>query len=108
MIIFILDAQVGTDIYSQIAIENADEIVIVSEYNPISAEGVERLKRLFSEYLQYENTWVLFNKILPEFSKSLGDFLSVVQYLSPIPWDAEVVRACASVKSILKCRIKPR
>ena len=40
----IFDTQSGTDIYTKIAIENSDEVVIVSEYDPISAEGVERLK----------------------------------------------------------------
>jgi len=91
----ILDAQAGSDIYAKIAIENADKIVVVSEYDPISAEGVDRLRHLFPEALSYDKTWILFNKVLPEFSKSLGDFLSVGRYLSPIPWDAEVVRAFA-------------
>lgn len=89
----ILDAQAGTGIYAQIAMENADETVIVSEYDPVSAEGVERLKRLFPGALPLNKTWILFNKILPEFAQSLGDFLSVARYLSPVPWDAEVVRA---------------
>lgn len=91
----ILDTHAGTNIYTKIAIENADEIVIVSEYDPISAEGVERFKRLFSDVLPPEKTWILFNKILPEFAKSLGEFLDIARYLSPIPWDAEVVRALA-------------
>lgn len=89
----ILDSQAGSDIYSQIAIENADMVVIVSEYDPISAEGVDRFRRLFPEDLSYSKTWILLNKVLPEFSKSLREFLSIAQYLSPIPWDAEVVRA---------------
>lgn len=97
----ILDAQAGSDIYAKIAIENADKIVIVSEYDPISAEGVDRLRHLFPEALSYDKTWILFNKVLPEFSKSLGDFLSVGRYLSPIPWDAEVVRAFARRKSAI-------
>lgn len=94
----ILDAQAGSDIYAQIAIENADEIVIVSEYDPVSAEGVERLKRLLPKALPPDKTWILFNKILPEFTQSLGDFLRVARYLNPIPWDAEVVRAFARRK----------
>lgn len=89
----IFDTQSGTDIYAKIAIENSDKIVIVSEYDPISSEGVERFKRLFSDVLPPEKTWILFNKILPEFSKSLGTFLGIARYLSPIPWDADVVRA---------------
>ncbi len=89
----IIDAQAGSDIYAQIAMEIADEIVIVSEYDPVSIEGIERLKRLFGRALPYNKTWVLFNKMLPEFAKSLGEFLSIARFLVPIPWDAEVVRA---------------
>jgi len=89
----LIDAQAGSDIYSEIAIENADEIVIVSEYDPVSVEGVERLKRLFPEALTPDKTWILFNKILPEIVKPLGDFLSISRYISPIPWDVEVIRA---------------
>jgi len=89
----LIDAQAGSDIYSQIAIEMADEIVIVSEYDPVSVEGVERLKRLFPEALTPDRTWILFNKILPEIVKPLGDFLSVSRYITPIPWDVEVIRA---------------
>lgn len=73
----------------------SDEVVIVSEYDPMSAAGVERLKALLREDLTYDRTWVLLNKILPEFAKSFTDFLEVAKYLSPIPWDAEVVRAYA-------------
>lgn len=91
----IIDTQAGTDKYTQIAIENSDEVVIVSEYDPISAQGVERFKRLFSDILPPDKIWILFNKILPEFSKSLGEFLGIARYLSPIPWDADVVRALA-------------
>lgn len=91
----ILDAQAGTDIYAQIAMESADETAIVSEYDPVSAEGVERLKHLLPKALPPNRTWILFNKILPEFAQSLGDFLSVARYLSPLPWDAEVMRAFA-------------
>jgi cellulose biosynthesis protein BcsQ len=87
----ILDAQAGSDAYAEVAIEAADETVLVSEYDPISVEGIERLRHLFSEHLTYSKTWILYNKILPEFSKSVGEFLSINRYLSPIPWDAQVV-----------------
>lgn len=91
----ILDAQAGSDIYAEIAMEMADEVVVVSEYDPISAQGVDRLRHLFPEALSYDRTWILFNKVLPEFAKSLSEFLSAVRYLSPVPWDAQVVRAFA-------------
>lgn len=89
----LIDAQAGSDIYAQIAMEIADEVVIVSEYDPVSIEGIERLKRLFGRALSYDKTWVLFNKMLPVYVKSLGEFLSIARFLVPIPWDAEVVRA---------------
>lgn len=91
----LIDAQAGADDMSQVAMSRkvSDEVVIVTEYDPMSAAGVERLKALLREDLTYDRTWILLNKILPEFAKSIGDFLEVAKYLTPIPWDAEVVRA---------------
>lgn len=88
-----VDAQAGTDMYARHAIERADEIVIVTEYDPISVQGAERLRHLFHDVLPRDAVWVLFNKVLPEFAKAVGDYLGVVRYLPPIPWDADVVRA---------------
>jgi cellulose biosynthesis protein BcsQ len=92
-----LDAQAGSDVFAQIAMNRriSDEVVIVSEYDPMSAAGVERLKGLLREDLTYVRTWVLLNKMLPDFVQSFSDFLEVAKYLSPIPWDAEVVLAYA-------------
>ena len=92
-----IDAQAGADDMGRIAMSRkvSDEVVIVSEYDPMSAAGVERLKALLREDLTYDRTWVLLNKILPEFAKSFSDFMEVAKYLSPIPWDASVVRAYA-------------
>jgi cellulose biosynthesis protein BcsQ len=92
-----LDAQAGSDPYAYTAIKRgvSDEVVIVSEYDPMSAAGVERLKGLFREDLTYVRTWVLLNKMLPDFVKSFNDFLEVAKYLSPLPWDADVVKAYA-------------
>ena len=92
-----LDAQAGTDIYSRLAMSRiaSDEVVIVSEYDPLSAAGVERLKGIMRDELVYSRTWVLINKILPEFAATSGDFLEISRYLTPIPWDADVVRAYA-------------
>lgn len=90
-----LDAQAGSDSFAQHAInaEISDEIIIVSEYDPLSAAGVERLKAFFREQLTFDRTWVLLNKMLPEFARGFNDFLDVAKYLCPIPWDADVVRA---------------
>ena len=92
-----LDAQAGSDPYAQVSISKkiSDEVIIVSEYDPMSSAGVERLKGLFREDLTYDRTWLLLNKMLPEFVKSFSDFLEVARYISPIPWDADVVRAYA-------------
>jgi hypothetical protein len=38
--------------------------------DPVSAAGVERLKDLARDDFTYERTWILLNKILPEFVKS--------------------------------------
>jgi cellulose biosynthesis protein BcsQ len=92
-----LDAQAGADVYASIAMnkKTSDVVVLVSEYDPMSAAGIERLKGLMRDDLTYARTWVLLNKILPEFAKNFSDFLEVARYLSPIPWDADVVRAYA-------------
>jgi cellulose biosynthesis protein BcsQ len=97
----IIDTQAGTETYTKIAMELADIVVIVSEFDPISIEGVERFKRLFSEALSPEKTWILINKILPEFTNSLSGILELAKYLPPIPWDADVVRALSRRKSAL-------
>ena len=71
----------------------SDFVVIVSEYDPMSAAGVERLKGLSPDNLSYDRTWILLNKLLPEFVEKFSEFLSVSHYLPPLPWTAEVVRA---------------
>jgi cellulose biosynthesis protein BcsQ len=88
-----LDAQAGADVHAEIAVRHASKAVIVTEYDPISAEGVERLKRLFSHSLENVEVWTLFNKVLPEFTSIRPDFLEVVRLLPPVPWDADVIRS---------------
>lgn len=92
-----LDAQSGSDIFAQFAMSRyvSDEVVVVSEYDPMSAAGIERLKGLLREDLTYVRTWVLLNKMLPDFVQSFSDFLEVAKYLNPIPWDSDVVKAYA-------------
>jgi cellulose biosynthesis protein BcsQ len=92
-----LDAQAGSDPMAAIsmATDVSDRVLIVSEYDPLSVAGVERLKALFPKELSYDRTWILLNKMLPEFIQSFTDFMEVARYLSPIPWDADVVRAYA-------------
>jgi len=58
--IIILDAQAGTDNFARVATTLADQSVIVSEYDPISVQGIERLKVQFGSVLNPGNTWVLF------------------------------------------------
>ena len=90
-----LDAQAGADEFAEAAVRNSDENVIVSEYDPVSVQGVERLKSLFSDSLDPNRTWTLYNKLLPEVAEKFSEFLIITRILSPIPWDAEVVRAFA-------------
>jgi cellulose biosynthesis protein BcsQ len=93
----LVDAQAGADFYASVAMRRnvSDLVVLVAEYDPMSAAGLERLKGLFRDDLTYARTWILLNKILPEFAKNFSDFLEIARYLSPIPWDADVVRAYA-------------
>lgn len=87
----ILDTQAGAEETNKIAFKHSDLLVIVSEFDPMSAEGIDRLKRLYSKELTHEKTLILFNKILPEFSDILGKFTTITKYLSPIHWDKEVM-----------------
>ena len=95
--VIFLDAQAGADAYSRLAMsrEISDEVIIVSEYDPMSAAGVERLKQLAGQDLDFSRTSILLNKMLPEFVEKFSEFLSVANYLPPIPWNADVVRAYA-------------
>jgi cellulose biosynthesis protein BcsQ len=90
-----LDAQAGSDTASRVCLRSdiSDEVIIVTEYDPLSAAGVERLKAMMPQDLNFSRTWILLNKMLPEFVKSFSEFLSVARYLPPIPWTADVVRA---------------
>jgi cellulose biosynthesis protein BcsQ len=92
-----LDAQAGSDAFAEAAISTkiSDQVIIVSEYDPMSAAGVERLKAIFSENLAYHRTWILLNKMLPSFIKSFSSFMEIVKYLSPLPWSEDVVLAYA-------------
>jgi len=98
-----IDAQAGADHYAQFCMSRkvSNEVIIVSEYDPMSAAGVERLKGILREDLTYDRTWILLNKILPDFVQSFSDFMQVAKYLNPIPWDADVVKAYARRKLAL-------
>ena len=93
--IVLLDAQAGADSFAFVSAGFANTKVIVSEYDPISAQGIERLKILFAGILEPSQTYVLFNKILPEFATAIGEGLSIAHYLQPIAWDADVLRSFA-------------
>lgn len=98
-----LDAQAGADEHSRVAMskEVSDEVVIVSEYDLMSSAGVERLKQIVGQDLDFSRTAILLNKMLPQFVEKFSEFLSVANYLPPIPWNAEVVRAYARRKLAL-------
>lgn len=93
----LLDAQAGSDRYSRLAMRKdiSDQVILVSEYDPLSAAGIERMKQVLGDDLDPTRTWVLFNKLLPEFAEKFAEFLSIARYLPPIPWNADVVRAFA-------------
>lgn len=87
----LLDAEAGADERAVAALRVAQDVILVSEYDPVSVQGIERLKLLIGINMR-QAPWVLFNKVLPELTEHLGEFLSIARYLRPIPWDAEVVR----------------
>lgn len=90
----LIDCQAGVDIHSAIVVKEtiSDEIIIVSEFDPISAAGIERLKGLFHKESIYNRSWVLLNKVLPELANTSNDFLEITRYLPPIIWTSEVVK----------------
>ena len=92
----VLDAQAGTDSYSRAAMKAADKIVIVTEFDPISVQGILRMKKQLGDGLSPQKTFVLMNKVLPEFAAASGEmreFLTELPILPPIPWDIDLVRA---------------
>jgi septum site-determining protein MinD len=90
-----LDAQAGISPASKAAMspESSDQVILASEYDPMSNAGIERLKARLPDELDVGRTWILLNKLLPEFVAKFSEFLSVARYLPPIPWTADVVRA---------------
>jgi cellulose biosynthesis protein BcsQ len=89
----LLDAQAGADDVAIAAATAADEVVIVCEYDPISAQGVRRLEQMYPTAFHVAKTWILYNKVLSEVAESIGNLLSFDRRLTPLPWDREVVRA---------------
>ena len=98
-----LDAQAGISDASRLAMspQISDMVVLVSEYDPMSNAGVERMKAQLPSELDVSRTWVLLNKLLPEFVAKFSEFLSVARFLPPIPWTADVVRAYSRRKLAL-------
>lgn len=94
----LLDAQAGSDKYSRLAVSKtiSNQVVIVSEYDPLSVAGIERLKQVMGDDLDYTRTSILYNKMLPEFIEKYSDFMSIAKYLPPIPWNASVVKLYAN------------
>lgn len=95
----LLDVQAGSDSTSRLAMsdEISDQVVIVTELDPMSAAGVERLK-LEVGHLDYTRARILQNKVLPEFIDSFTEMSLFSNDLPPIPWNADVVRAYARRK----------
>lgn len=90
-----LDAQAGSDSFARAGWrrEISDLVVIVSEADSLSANGVHRLLGLFPDDLSYSRTRVLLNRVLPEYIGSRDKAPIVGRHLSPIPWSANVVHS---------------
>jgi cellulose biosynthesis protein BcsQ len=102
----LLDAQAGSDPVAQISMSEdvSDEVILVSEYDPISAVGVDRLKALFWNELNPKRTRILINQIFPEDLDKYSEFFAMFKYLSPIPSNGEVVRAYAQRRLAINLR----
>jgi MinD-like ATPase involved in chromosome partitioning or flagellar assembly len=94
----LIDAQTGAAEMAQIAMSRkvADEVVVVSETDRISAAAVERLRAQLREDLTSDRASILLNKVPPsELANSPADFLENAKHLGPIPWETEVARTHA-------------
>ena len=89
----LIDCQAGADLYAQTAIELSDDVLVFSEYDFVSVQGVRRLQGLRPDLFGQQNIWLVFCKVLPEFADRVGDALELVKFLPPIPWNEEVVHA---------------
>ena len=90
-----IDNEAGIEQSAVAAAAQSDRVVIVSEFDPISYDGINRIQRLHGDALPTRNTWVLFNKVLPDFANSISDNLATIKYLPPVAWNVAVVRAYA-------------
>jgi len=91
----IFDNQAGSEGHTKVIIDKeiSDDVLIVSEYDPMSAAGIERLKAIFRDQLTYDRTWVILNKVLPDLIDEKSSFLEISKYLPPIIWNSEVVKS---------------
>lgn len=91
--VVLLDLQAGLDPIAVAAAEAADDVVLVSEFDPVSIQGIKRLERLNPKSFSVESTWILYNKVLPELAERMADILRVERKLPALPWTVEVVRS---------------
>jgi MinD-like ATPase involved in chromosome partitioning or flagellar assembly len=91
--VIIIDAEAGLESSTQAAIALADRAVIVTEFDPMSATGVERLRSGFASAWPTDGTYILVNKILPELARIESDYFVAWRHLPPIPFDFAVMRA---------------
>jgi len=96
----LIDAQAGAAEMAQVVMGRrvADEVVIVTESDRISASAVERLRAQVREDLTAERTWILRNKVPADAMQSPADLAEDAKSLGPIPWDGEVARTYARRK----------
>lgn len=93
----LVDSQAGIEDATRVSASRgvSDVVVIVSEFDPMSVAGIKRLEVTFPSEMSFDRTWILLNKMLPEFAREAGDFMEVFRHLPPIAWNADVVRAYA-------------
>jgi len=100
-----IDTQAGYGSYAKVCMNKyiSDEVIIVSEWDPISNTGILRLNALLKEDLNPDRTWILYNKLLPDFAKIYDEYLKHIysKELPTIPWDADVVKAYVTLNLAL-------
>jgi MinD-like ATPase involved in chromosome partitioning or flagellar assembly len=90
----LIDAQAGAAEMAQIAMSRkvADDVVIVTEIDRVSASALERLRAQLRDELTSDRTWIVQNKMPADAMKAPVDLMEDARSAGPIPWDADVAR----------------
>jgi len=91
----LIDCQAGVTKTVQGAVRLSDKVIVVAEADPVSTWAVKLLEYEIGKLLPAE-TFGLINKLFWEDEaayNAIKDFLRIMKYLPPLPFDREVIRS---------------